>query len=143
MVVDGRLQFTGNDTGKAARAIAEAAKIQKGKVEIVETNGKLKVKISDLPEHEAANIFLAIAEDNLTTSVARGENSGKRLEHQSVVRELKSIGLINAREKSAELENILQLQPAWKRENLKIIVFVQENESRKIQGVGRIPLEKK
>ena len=142
MVVDGRLQFTGNDTGKAARAIAEAAKIQKGKVEIVETNGKLKVKISDLPEHEAASIFLAITEDDLATIVGRGENSGKRLEHQSVVRELRSIGLINAREKSSEMETVLQFNQNWKRENLKIIVFVQENESRKIQGVGRIALEK-
>lgn len=138
MVVDGTAEFTGSDTGKAARAIAEAAKTPKGKVEIVEIGGKIKVKIADLPEHAAATVFLAVTEDNLATTVARGENSGRRLEHHSVVRDLKSIGTINSNEKSAEIETLLQLQPGWKRENLKIIVFAQENESRRVLGVGRI-----
>jgi hypothetical protein len=95
-----------------------------------------------LPEHDGANIYLAITEDNLISNVARGENSGQTLEHQSVVRELKTIGTLNSPQKTAEVETTLQFQPSWKRENLKIVVFVQENGSRKIFGVGRIPAEK-
>src|SRR6185369_5770966 len=101
-----------------------------------------KVKIADLPDHEGSNIFLAITEDNLVSNVAKGENSGKKLEHQSVVRELKSIGTLNAPDKSGEIETTLQLKPNWKRENLKIVAFVQENASRRILGAGRILLEK-
>ncbi len=142
MIVDGKIQFVGSDSGKAAKAIVEAAKIQKGKIEIVRNNDKLTVKITDLPAHENSIIFLAIAEDNLVSKVGRGENSGKRLEHQSVVRELKSIGTLNPPENSVELETILQLNQNWKKENLKIIVFVQENDSRRILGVGRIVFEK-
>jgi hypothetical protein len=143
MIVDGRTQFTGTDLGKAAKAIDAAAKAQKAKIEIARNEDKLIVKITNLPDHETANIFLAIAEDNLFSNVARGENSGKRLEHQSVVRELKSIGTLKPQEKTAEIETFLTLSPVWKKENLKIVVFVQENESRKILGVGRHAPEKK
>lgn len=142
MIVDGRSEFVGSDSGKAAKAITEAAKVQKGKIEITKSEDKLKVKIADLPEHETSNIFLAITEDNLVSNVAKGENSGKKLEHQSVVRELKSIGTLKAPEKSGEIETTLQLKPNWKRENLKIVAFVQENASRRILGVSRILLEK-
>jgi len=142
MIVDGKIQFVGSDSGKAAKAITEAAKIQKGKIEIVKNNDKLTVKITDLPAHENSNVFLAIAEDKLVSNVGRGENAGKTLEHQSVVRELKSIETLNSQEKSAEIETILPLNQNWKKENLKIIVFVQENDSRRILGVGRITLEK-
>jgi hypothetical protein len=138
MIVDGKIEFVGSDTGKAARAIAEAAKVQKGKIEIVKNNDKLSVKITDLPVHENSNIFLAIAEDNLISNVGRGENSGKKLEHQSVVRELRSIGTLKPQEESAEIETNLQFNQGWKKENLKLVVFVQENDSRKILGVGRI-----
>jgi hypothetical protein len=142
MVVDGKTEFTGTDLGKAAKAIAAAAKIQKAKIEIVRNAERITVKITDLPEHETSNIFLAIAEDKLISRVARGENSGQTLEHQSVVRELRSIGTLKPPEKQAEIETIMSLSPNWKKENLKIIVFVQENETRKILGVGRIALEK-
>ena len=143
MVVDGRTEFSGTDLGKAAKAITEAAKLPKANIEIVRLEDKLTVKISALPDHDVSNVFLAIAEDNLVTSVARGENSGKTLEHQSVVRELKSIRLLQRPEKSAEIETVLQINQNWKKENLKLIVFVQENESRKVLGVGRIAFEGK
>jgi len=142
MIVDGKIQFVGSDSGKAAKAIVEAAKIQKGKIEIVKNNDKLTIKITDLPAHENSNILLAIAEDKLVSNVGRGENSGKILEHQSVVRELKSIGTLKQQDKSADMETVLQFNQNWKKENLKIIVFVQENDSRRILGVGRIVLEK-
>ncbi|MDQ3089047.1 MAG: DUF1223 domain-containing protein, partial [Acidobacteriota bacterium] len=97
----------------------------------------LKVKISDIPKHENATIFLAVAEDNLSSNVTRGENSGKKLAHTSVVRELKSIGLVTAQQNSFATEATVQIQPDWKKENLKFVVFVQENGTRKILGVNR------
>lgn len=138
MIVDGKTEFVGSDLGKAAKIITEAAKIQKGKIEIVKNEGKLSIKITDLPVHENAGIYLVIAEDNLRSNVARGENSGKVLEHQSVVRELRSIGNLSAAQRSTEVETALQINSNWKSENLKIIIFAQENESRKILGAGRI-----
>lgn len=142
MIVDGRTEFVGSNLGKAAKAITDAAKIQKGKIGIVKNDDKLFVKISDLPEHENSSVYLAISENNLVSNVARGENSGMRLEHQSVVRELRSIGVLTPAQKAADFEAAVSLNQNWKRPNLKIVVFVQENASRKILGVGRIGVGK-
>jgi len=142
MVVDGSVQFTGSNSDKASKEIIEAAKSAKAPVELLIDGEKLKIKISKLPEHENASVFLAIAEDNLVSSVKRGENSGKTLEHISVARELKAIGNINAQEKSFETEAVFQIQPNWKKENLKFVVFVQGNQNRKVYGVNRIALER-
>ena len=140
MVVDGRAEFVGSNEEKTDKAIAEAAKNPKANVEISQDTDKLKIKLSDVPAHENATVFLAVTEDNLASNVKRGENSGRTLEHTSVVRELTSLGMLTAEQKTSEMETVLQIQPAWKRENLKIVVFVQENASRKILGVNRIVL---
>jgi len=140
MIVDGQTQFIGNNMAKAHKAILEAAKIQKATIEIAPTADKYKVKISDIPTHGTATVFLAITEDNLPSSLKNGENSGEKPEHISVVRELKSLGFLTAEQKNLELETVLQIQSAWKKENLKLVVFVQDNFSRKILGVSRIKI---
>ncbi len=140
MVVDGEKQFVGSNLSEANKAITESAKDKKAKVELANAENNLKIKISDLPKHENASVFLAIAEDNLSTSVKGGENSGRKLDHTSVVRELKSIGMITAEQNGFDNSVAVQLQPNWKKENLKFVVFVQENGSRKILGVNRVSL---
>lgn len=137
MVVDGRTEFVGSNEDRANKAIAEAAKNPKATVEITQDAEKVKIKLSDIPTHENATVFLAVTEDNLASNVRGGENSGRRLNHTSVVRELTSLGMLSAAQKSLDMETALQIQPNWKRENLKIVVFVQENASRKVLGVNR------
>lgn len=143
MIVDGQTEFTGTDLGKAAKTITAAAKLPKGIVEIDRLEDKITVRLADLPGHKSASVFLAIAEDNLVSKVGRGENAGQTLEHLSVVRELKSIRSLKPPENAAEIETSVTVAANWKKENLKIIVFVQENESRKILGVGRIAFGEK
>ena len=140
MVVDGEKQFVGSSLSEANKAITESAKDEKANVELAASDNSLKIKISDVPKHENASVFLAIAEDNLSTSVKGGENSGRKLDHTSVVRELKSIGSLTAQQNSFDNSVAVQMQPDWKKENLKFVVFVQENGSRKILGVNRISL---
>ena len=137
MVVDGQTEFVGSNMSNANKAITDSAKNVKATVELQRVENNLKVKIADIPKHENATIFLAIAEDNLSSNVTRGENSGKKLAHTSVVRELKSIGVVTAQQNSFTTEAAVQIQPDWKKENLKFVVFVQENGSRKILGVNR------
>ncbi len=143
MVVDGQTEFVGSNMSNANKAITESAKNEKANVELSKAENNLKIKISDIPKHENATIFLAIAEDNLTTNVRGGENLGRKLEHTSVARELKSIGVVTAQQNNFTTETAVQIQPNWKKENLKLVIFVQDNASRKILGVNRIALEKK
>ena len=141
MIVDGRIQFVGSNLGEAAKAITEAAKSPKANIEAAFNNeNALKVKISAVPKHEDATVFLAIAENNLVSNVKRGENAGKNLEHISVVRELKTVGKIEPNSDIFEQEAVSALPLNWKKENLKYVIFIQENESRKILGIKQISL---
>ena len=137
MVVDGKTEFGGNNSGKAVSAVMEAAKLKKAKIELGLNENLFKINISEISKTENATVFVAIAEDNLASNVKRGENSGKVLEHASVVRELKAVGSVNGSNTTFSAETNLEFQTGWKKENLKIIVFVQENESRKILGVNK------
>jgi len=143
MVVDGMRQFTGTDLESAAKAVTEAAKSPKAKIEISVRESKLKIKISDAPAHENATVYVAITEDNLTRNIGGGENSGKTLEHQSVVRELSSCGALGSSQNAFEIEKLVEIRQNWKSENINYVVFVQENESRKIFGAARIAAVKK
>lgn len=138
MVVDGQNQFVGNNLDTANRAISDTAKARKANIEISNANDKLKVTISDLPAHDDAYVWLAVAEDNLKTSVKRGENGGRTLEHVSVVRDLKLLGSLAAADKYYENETAVQFDPKWKKDDLKYVVFVQGKDSRKIFGVNKL-----
>lgn len=138
MIVDGRTGFVGSRAADAAKAIISNAKNEKAIVDLSCENEKLIVKISGIPKHEKLTVFLAVTEDNIATNVKRGENSGKILEHTAVVRELRSLGMLTAEQSEFSYEQFVQLLPAWKKENLKYVVFLQENYSRKILGANRI-----
>lgn len=142
MIVDGQTEFIGNNLAKARQAILEAAKVDKAAIEITPHAANYKIKISGIPAHENATVFLAITEDNLASSRKSGSKSDKEAEHMSVVRQLSSLGMLTAAQTGLEIETVLQIQPAWKKENLKLVVFVQENANRKVLGVSRVSLSR-
>lgn len=139
MVVDGQTQFVGSNLGTANKAITDAAKTVKTNIELAkETDGKLKIKFADLPTHDDSYIWMVIAEDNLQTSVKRGENGGRTLDHTSVVREMKLVGNLASTDKSFEIEADYKLQSGWKKDDLKFVVFVQGKDSKKVFGVNKL-----
>ncbi len=139
MVVDGEKEFVGSNFGAAQTAISEAAKSQKATVEISnDADAKnVKVKISNLPAHDNSYVWLVTAEDNLQTSVKRGENGGRTLSHTSVVRQMKLAGELSSTDKTFEAETAYQLQPDWNKKNLKFVVFVQGKDSKKVYGINK------
>lgn len=138
MIVDGRAEFAGNNLAKAHKAILDAAKTGKAAIAIAPRDAGYKIAITGIPAHETATVFLAITEDNLVSNRRSGLQSSKKTEHISVVRELKSLGMLAAAQTNLEIETSLQIQSNWKKENLKLVVFVQENASRRILGASRI-----
>jgi hypothetical protein len=56
----------------------------------------------------------------------------------SVVRDLKPLGPLNGDADGGRFQADVAGKAGWKNENLKYVVFVQENESRKILAVARI-----
>jgi hypothetical protein len=137
MVIDGSAEFVGSDSGRAVNNIGKLAAQPKGEVSITIDGGKLRIKADKLPVHGDATIYLAVAEDKLSSSVSGGENAGNKLEHSSVVRQLMLLGTAAADQSSVNFDQSVPTDPAWKRENLKYVVFVQDNTTLKIIGVGQ------
>ena len=138
MFVDGTVYFIGSKSDKATKAIANAIKTVKPEINLSMNGEKLLINIPNVSKHETATVYIAFTESDLVRKIGNGNNAGKTLEHPSVARALQAVGMIDAQASQFKTETILQLQPGWKRENLKIVVFVQENATRKIIAVGRI-----
>lgn len=136
MVVDGAAEFVGSDSGKASDAITKAIDLPKATIDISPSADQWKVKITNVPSHRDATIYAAIAEDGISTRVEGGENSGKMLEHVSVVRRLDTLGELASDKSALDAAFDVRVDPEWKKENLKVVVFVQENDAKKVIGVG-------
>lgn len=140
MFVDGTNHFIGTKLDKATKAIVQAAKISKPEIKIRLDEDKVKIEIPSLPKHEFSTVYVATIQDNLSRKIGRGNNAGKTLLHSSVARDLKAVGAIAPQMEKFETGTFFQIQPDWKREDLKLIVFVQENGSRKILAVSKIEI---
>jgi hypothetical protein len=147
LVVDGRSQFVGNNAGKADVEIAKAAHGAKTEVAITsrkrDANGLPRFtvsvgKLEGMIIGEVAEVWLAVTEDGLHSSVSRGENAGHVLRHVATLRSLEKIGTADASGASVSFtgDPAVKLDSQWNVENLHVIVFVQEKKSRKILGAA-------
>jgi hypothetical protein len=140
MVVDGETEFVGSNATQAQRAISEAAsKPELAEVKIGKAGANdLSIHVKGLTSAGAAKVLLAITEDNLATQVGSGENGGRTLHHAAVVRELRELGGLQSG--SFEASAPLTIVKEWNRENVRVVVFVQEESSGKILGAASLAL---
>lgn len=137
MIVDGQTQFIGSNAAKASESITQAASVDKPDVSVTVKGSTAEVAITGLTQHKEAVAVLAAAEDGLISEVKAGSNRGKRLPHVSVVRKLQPFGKVSPA--ADEFHGTVQLptDPAWKKENLRYVVYLQE-ESGRIIAAGRV-----
>ena len=153
MIVDGRAQIVGSDRARARAAIADAAARAKPGIHIdvkpsrnqsddeQSRDGSLELSIRiDSLESRDAQLIIAITEDDLHSAVSRGENAGRKLAHAAVVRQMRSLGRIEADRKVTEIATTIDLPRGWDRTKLRVVAFVQELESRRVIAVGSVRL---
>src|SRR5579885_1032310 len=151
MIVDGRAEFPGSESGKAFETIAQAAREPKAEVSLSraasQTNDadtlRLSVKVGRLPklaDGDSADVLPAITESGLSSDVARGENAGRKLTHVGVVRMLSKIGYVGAATPPFAAEPSVTLDKSWRRDNLRAVVFLQEHASRRVVGAAELKL---
>ena len=136
MVIDGAAQLIGGKLDEARQKIAEAAKLNKAKIELSLADDKLKITLENLPPHQNSTVYLAVAESELPNNLIAA--SGNSAKHPPTVRALLSVGSIAANAAGFQIETFLQLQPEWKKENLNFVVFVQDNVSRRVIALGQV-----
>src|SRR5262245_4617339 len=152
MIVDGQTEFNGSAMNKAREEVAKAARSPKADVRIVIPETKtqkdnqkvrLNVDVNNVPsvnQGDVAEVILALTEDNLSSNVSRGENSGRKLAHTAVVREMRSLGRVDRATKAFNSETTMAIAKGWKRDDLRAVVFVQERVHRRVLGAAVLNL---
>jgi len=142
IIVDGKAQFDGGDEDLAREAIRRAARLPKAQVSVAQAEGgRLAVHVGHLPasaQNDPAEVYLAVTEDGLHSSVGGGENAGRHLSHSAVVRELIPMGVVTGGVFDAS--PAVALKPGWRRGHLHAVVFAQEQTSRRIVGASETAL---
>jgi hypothetical protein len=155
MVVDGRYEFVGSRFADASKAISASAAGAKAAVTIlrsgvasdgVASNGAaanghqpwtITVDKLGAASAEPAEVWLAITETHLHSKADAGENAGHDLAHAAVVRHLSKIASVDGRkQESFSATSLLNFPANWKKENLRVVAFVQEKKSRHIVGAA-------
>jgi hypothetical protein len=148
LVVDGGRALVGSDLADAERAIGRAAREPKETVaaRVIELGpGQVMLDVratARAPQGRPvrAEVLLAVTEDHLASHVTAGENQGRQLSHVAVVRRLIGLGPIGP-SGALEVRYPLALDARWKRENVRLVTFVQDPGTRRILGAASIALQ--
>ncbi|MGH8661418.1 MAG: DUF1223 domain-containing protein [Burkholderiales bacterium] len=84
--------------------------------------------VAEVAARGGAQAFLGLYENDLSNEVTAGENRGKRLRHDFVVRELAGPFPVDAGGE-ARLRHHFNLEPRWKPGHLHVAAFVQNERS--------------
>jgi hypothetical protein len=151
MIVDGKKELVGSNGPGVIDAVKSAVQTPKTDVKIVAgtvdskgvrhytvTTGKLVgASGGDSPE-----VWLAVTEDGLQSSVNAGENSGQTLHHAATMRSLQKIGVADANKSPESFtgDAAVKFDSKWNAANSHVVVFIQEKKSREVLGASEIPL---
>jgi hypothetical protein len=146
MIVDGRTEFVGSSDTDALRAIRAASQTLKPAIQLSWDKGDtLAIHIEPLnnaAQRDGQQLFLVVAENMLHSDVKRGENAGRALEHNGVVRQLLPLGKIEPAPGGFTSSVAVHSAREWNRANLRAVVFVQERHSRHVLAAAAIPFPK-
>lgn len=119
--------------GRALASIELSASATPARIEIAASASLATDVRRRLPE-----LFVAVTEDGLSTQVAAGENSGRRLRHEAVVRTL--LGPVTvAPDGRAKLEQSIPLGPDWNTSQLVLAAFVQDRATGEVLQALALP----
>jgi hypothetical protein len=147
LVINGRSQFVGNDGQQAGLEIEKAEGGLETDVAITPGSPDAKgaqhftVSVGRLTGNTAgdvAEVWLAVSEDGLHSSVSLGENAGHVLHHVATLRSLHKIGVADASGTAVSFKGdpVVRFNSHWDPQNLHVTVFVQEKKSREILGAA-------
>jgi hypothetical protein len=150
VVVDGHTELVGSREGQAREAIEASAAQPKAHLSLsITPSAKVRIqqatvsidRIPAIQHGDKSEVWLAITESGLHSTVNAGENAGSDLHHASVVRSLHKIASIDENRTSYSGTTPVHLDSSWKRQNVRVVVFVQEKKSHQIVGAMAVRIE--
>lgn len=134
MVVNGARQFAGSHAGELDTALAEESKQAPfGSVRVSVTRGDpLTVSVNaKVTSDRPTDVMLALVEDGIATKVMAGENAGRTIENDAIVRKLIRVGT-----GSTETTASIPLDKGWNPARLGVVAFLQDRKTLAIRGAA-------
>ncbi|MHC5113955.1 MAG: DUF1223 domain-containing protein [Planctomycetota bacterium] len=138
MIVNGTKGFVGSDGKRASQEIAKArTKAAPAKVTVTRPRRRgdevsVRVGVDTKRDGEHLVVNVAVVEDGLATDVTRGENAGRRLEHDAVARAFVTIPLAELPDGDVTVpipHNLVTARAA-------VIAYVQDTRTMAITGAA-------
>jgi hypothetical protein len=143
MIVDGTAKFVGSSDSDALRAIRAASQTPKPAIQLSwEKDDTLAIHIeapANFAAHGGQELFLAVTESMLHSDVKHGENAGRALEHDGVVRQLVPLGKIPEVSEGFSSSVAAHAAHEWNRSNLRAVVFVRDHRTLHVLAAAAIP----
>jgi hypothetical protein len=143
-IVDGSVELVGSRGQELRSAVAAAAAKPAAAIALKLEPSESKVRVRaevELPEALRSSgsweLMLAVYETGLVTPVRAGENGGKTLQNDYVVRTLRRGDRVRA---TSTQTATLSLEKSWNRERLGIAAFLQDPSTLEIRGANARPL---
>ncbi len=133
MVVDGQPGFNGADQSTAQAEVNQAAALSASpslgiKVKIHSENIQVALSVPSEESLRGKTIYVVIFENNLNTAVSRGENRGRQLNQNFVVRYLTSLDKIK--------KLSIPIDSQWNISQLGVAVWAQDSQTLRVQGLN-------
>ena len=142
-VVDGGGEMVGSDADRLRGAIDAAAARPAGEISLHLEPAGSRVKVGaevNLPEAlrgDRLDLMVAVFETGLITQVGRGENSGRTLRNDYVVRRLERVERLKANGPAQSRHTVsLRLSKDWNPARLGVAAFLQDPKSLEIRGAA-------
>lgn len=140
-VVNGQIQVIGSDENGVRDAIGRARTADPAAVTIqIDPPGADSVTMTVHVERAIGNrhagVFVVLFENGVETEVRRGENSGRRLHNDYIVRRFLAAGALVPGERSRDLRVSVPASTEWSREHLGVAALVQDPATMMIYGAA-------
>lgn len=147
MIVNGTKQFLGSNTKIARQIIGEAWQrtdpahvsihIAEASIDAPTMRVEASYELERMFTPGVLSLFIAVTEDGLSSDVLEGENKGRRLKHEAVVRYMQRMNEVATSAKKQNTYAVeIPLQPEWKQDNLNVVVFIQNITNGAIMGAS-------
>ncbi len=124
------------DASRLKQAVAASQKLAARAnltLDAIQENGKITLKTSaqttQAADSKNTDVFVAIYENKLSSKINAGENSGRELKHDYVVRELFGAYQVNNQN---EFNKNFTLDAAWNKRDAGAVMFVQNSQTGEI-----------
>jgi hypothetical protein len=146
LVINGKEHLVGSNRSGARSRIDAAsgfAALASVSGQAKTTKGRIDVDATIRIEHatDQLDVLLVLYENDVKTRVTRGENTGRTLTNNFIVRRLSRVSSIDGKKgTTTQIKSSVEVEPDWNQDNLGVVLLVQNPETMAIAGAQRLSL---